>query len=69
MRDRLSVNIRAMPIDGKANHYLKMYLDQLFSVPQSRVVIEKGHNQARKSVRIMPPDLLPDLLPKWFQSC
>jgi len=54
-----------MPIDGKANHYLKMYLDQLFSVPQSRVVIEKGHNQAQKSVRIMPPDLLP----KWFQSC
>jgi uncharacterized protein YggU (UPF0235/DUF167 family) len=64
-RDRRSLKIRAMPIDGQASHYLKTYLGQLFSVSQSRVVIEKGHNPSQTSVRI----ILLNLLPKWFLSC
>ncbi|MDA9285689.1 DUF167 family protein [Pseudomonadales bacterium] len=63
--DQLKLKIRAMPIDGKANQYLKKYLGKLFSVPQTRVVVEKGQNQTHKSVRLIQPGYLPS----WVQQC
>jgi len=63
--DQLKLKIRAMPIDGKANQYLKKYLGNLFSVPQTRVMVEKGQNKTHKSVRIIQPGYLPP----WVQQC
>jgi len=63
--DQLKLKIRAMPIDGKANQYLKKFLGKLFSVPQTRVLVEKGQNQSHKSVRIIQPGSLPT----WIQRC
>ena len=63
--DQLKLKIRAMTIDGKANQYLKKYLGNLFSVPQTRVMVEKGQNKTHKSVRIIQPGYLPP----WVQQC
>jgi uncharacterized protein (TIGR00251 family) len=60
--EQLKLKIRAMPIDGKANQYLKKYLGKLFAVPQSRVIVEKGLAQSNKAVRIIAPRKLPSFI-------
>ncbi|MCB1646059.1 MAG: YggU family protein [Pseudomonadales bacterium] len=56
----MRARIKAPPVDGKANQYLRKFLARQFGVAQSRVVIEKGETSRNKLVRICNPHRLPD---------
>lgn len=60
--ERLRVRLNAPPVDGRANAALVAFLSEAFSVPKSRIDIERGHGERNKRVRIrgganIPPAL------------
>jgi uncharacterized protein (TIGR00251 family) len=48
----LKIKIKAVPVDGKANEYLKNYLSKVFKIPKSKVEIVKGTHTQHKQVKI-----------------
>jgi uncharacterized protein (TIGR00251 family) len=61
--DALKVRIAAPPVDGRANRALITFLADLFAVPRSRVLIERGTGGRSKRVRVVAPGHLPDGFP------
>ncbi len=49
---QLKVKIRAQPVDGKANEYLREYLASVFQVAKSQVNILKGSTSRFKQVEM-----------------
>lgn len=58
VRVRLTVHAQ----DGKANKRLSQMLGKCFGVPQSAIVIERGHNARTKTIRVRSPRQQPDFL-------
>ncbi|HUG63345.1 MAG TPA: DUF167 family protein [Methylomirabilota bacterium] len=52
----LAVRVRAVPEDGKANAALTMLLAKALGLPKSRVTLETGATQRRKTLRIADAD-------------
>ena len=55
----LKVRIAAPPAEGRANRALVTFLTELFDVPKSRVLIERGIGSRSKRVRVIAPNHLP----------
>ncbi|MBZ9611951.1 DUF167 family protein YggU [Rheinheimera maricola] len=60
--DELKIAITAPPVDGKANAHLQKYLAKSFAVAKSQVIIEKGVLGRHKTVLIIAPKQLPELV-------
>ncbi|GAB2932274.1 DUF167 family protein YggU [Rheinheimera gaetbuli] len=60
--DELKLAITAPPVDGKANTHLQKFLAKSFAVAKSQVVIEKGELGRHKTVLIINPKQLPELI-------
>lgn len=61
LRDgRLNVQLKAAPVDGKANMALCRLLAKAFGVPASRVSVERGETARNKLIRIHKPSRQPD---------
>ena len=60
--DELKIAITAPPVDGKANTHLQKFLAKSFAVAKSQVLIEKGELGRHKTVTILAPRQLPELL-------
>jgi uncharacterized protein len=54
--DGLVIALNSPPEKGKANDELIDVLARALRVPRSAVIIERGHNARRKTVRIATPD-------------
>jgi len=61
-RECLKVRLTAPPVEGKANQHLCRVLAELFRVPKSRVVVDRGATSRVKQVRIIEPRELPEFL-------
>ena len=48
----ISVKIKAVPVDGKANAYLTKFLSKFFGVSNGKVALTKGLNNAYKTIAI-----------------
>ena len=62
--NELKIAITAPPIEGKANAHLQKFLAKSFAVAKSQVVIEKGELGRHKTVVILDPRQLPELVQK-----
>uniref|UniRef100_A0A486XSY6 UPF0235 protein BAL341_2462 n=1 Tax=Rheinheimera sp. BAL341 TaxID=1708203 RepID=A0A486XSY6_9GAMM len=60
--NELKIAITAPPIEGKANAHLQKFLAKSFAVAKSQVVIEKGELGRHKTVVILDPRQLPELV-------
>jgi uncharacterized protein len=60
--ERVKIQIKASPVEGKANKALIAFLSKSFSVAKSKIVIHKGLNQRSKTVFIEGIEQLPDAL-------
>lgn len=60
--DRIKVSLTAPPVEGAANEALRAFLARQFSVPKSRVELERGETGRRKRVRIVSVAVLPPVL-------
>lgn len=60
--DELKIAITTAPVDGKANAHLQKFLAKSFAVAKSQVVIEKGELGRHKTVLIIAPKQLPELV-------
>lgn len=60
--DELKLAITAPPVDGKANSHLQKFLAKSFAVAKSQVVIEKGEQSRHKTIVIIAPKRLPELV-------
>lgn len=58
-RDSLKIRLTAPPVEGRANKALTDFLAELFDVPKSRVILERGERGRCKRVRICAPKRLP----------
>ena len=61
--DRLKVAITTAPTDGKANKHLVKFLAKYFAVPQNKVKIIKGNSCKYKTILILSPKNIKNLLP------
>ena len=52
----LSVKIKALPIDGKANKYLVEYLAKVFGISKAYIQVVKGESNSNKTVQINAAD-------------
>ena len=59
---RLKIQLKATPVDGKANQALTAYLAKLFNCPRSAISLKNGTNQRRKTLLIEGIDELPEVL-------
>ena len=59
---RLKVRIQAPPVDGRANAVLLEFFADCFSVPKSRVGIDRGQNSRQKLLRIQAATAIPSEL-------
>ena len=57
--DHLKIRITAPPVDGRANAHVRKLLAELFDVPKSRVVLERGTKSRIKTFRISAPGTRP----------
>ena len=57
--DQIKIQIKAPPVDGKANQHLIKFLAKQFRTPQKNVLIESGLNTRSKRVRILAVKRLP----------
>ena len=46
----LNLNIKALPVDGKANEYLIKLLSKKFKIVKSDILIIKGHKSKKKVI-------------------
>ena len=60
--DFLKIRITSPPVDGKANQHLQRFLASAFGVPRARVVLVRGANARRKTLRIIRPASIPSPL-------
>lgn len=47
------VNVKSLPIDGKANENVIRILAKHFSVPKKQIQILRGHNNKHKLIEIL----------------
>ncbi|MFV2057401.1 MAG: DUF167 family protein [Thiohalomonadales bacterium] len=59
---KIRIKIKSAAIDGKANKNLIGFLAKQFSVPKSRIIIEKGLATRCKRVRVIAPKQWPPLI-------
>ncbi len=59
MGDCLKIRLTAPPVEGRANDCLIAYLAELFGVPKSQVILERGNSSRQKLLRIRTPKKLP----------
>ena len=59
---RLKIQLKAPPVDGKANKALIEYLSKLFNIAKSKILIHKGFNQRSKTVLVEGVEQLPAAL-------
>jgi uncharacterized protein len=50
--DAIKIKLRALAVDGKANAALRSFLAGELKIPESAIMIERGHKSRDKSVRI-----------------
>ena len=60
--DELKIAITAPPVDGKANAHLQKFLAKSFGVAKSQVLIEKGEMGRHKTIVILAPRQLPEVV-------
>jgi TIGR00251 family protein len=60
----LKIRLAAPPVDGKANIALRRFLADVFSVPLSRVRLERGELARQKIVVVQ----MPVQIPEWFRQ-
>ena len=60
--DALKVQVRAPPVDGKANKQLIQFIAKQFGVAQSAVSITSGELGRQKNLLIESPTKLPESL-------
>jgi uncharacterized protein (TIGR00251 family) len=60
--NELKIAITAPPIEGKANAHLQKFLAKSFAVAKSQVVIAKGELGRHKTVVILDPRQLPEVV-------
>lgn len=58
----LRVRVQVPPQDGKANKRLGKLLGKAFGVPQSAVIVERGHTSRTKTIRVQSPSRLPPFI-------
>lgn len=59
---RLKIQLKAPPVDGKANKALVKYLSGLFNIAKSKILIQKGFNQRSKTILVQEIQELPAVL-------
>lgn len=59
---RLHVQVKAPPVDGKANAALCNFMAAAFGTPKKGALLHKGNNQRFKTIAIEQPRQQPD----WF---
>lgn len=59
---RLKIQLKAAPVDGKANKALVEFLAKLFNIAKSKILIHKGLNQRSKTVLVEGVQQLPAVL-------
>lgn len=60
--ERIKIRIKAPPVDGKANTHLREFLAKAFGVPLKQVVLEAGDAARQKTLRIIQPAHIPEML-------
>jgi uncharacterized protein (TIGR00251 family) len=58
--DCLKIRLAAPAVEGKANAELRRFLADAFGVPLKSVVLVRGENGRRKTLRIASPSVRPD---------
>ena len=58
--DRLKIQLKAPPVDGRANKLLIDFLAELCACPRSEVTIQRGDSSRFKSIRINGMQHIPD---------
>ncbi len=59
---RLKIQLKAPPVDGKANKALIEYLSKAFNIAKSKILIHKGFNQRSKTILVEGIEQLPAVL-------
>ncbi|EIC19889.1 DUF167 family protein [Thiorhodovibrio frisius] len=58
--DAVKVQLRAPPVDGRANASLIAFVAKAFGVPRAQVTLLSGEHSRSKRLRIQAPRALPD---------
>lgn len=48
--DRLKITLRALPVEGEANHALVDFFSEHFQIPRRAIQIVSGHGHRKKSI-------------------
>lgn len=60
--DRLKLQVRSAPVEGKANAELTAFLAKQFGVPRDRIRLIAGATGRNKTIEIEQPTVIPDAL-------
>lgn len=60
--DRLKIQLKAPPVDGKANKMLINFLAKVCARPRSDVTIQRGESSRFKTIRINGMQQIPELV-------
>lgn len=61
---RLHIQVKAPPVDGKANAALCKWLASAFAIPKRRATLRSGSSQHYKTIALEQPGQEPD----WFTA-
>jgi uncharacterized protein (TIGR00251 family) len=61
---RLKIQLKAPPVDGKANRELITYLARMLGLPKKNITISSGLGQRQKTVRVTELNEIPPALQK-----
>jgi len=61
-QNHIKIFITAPAQENKANVHIQKWLAKQFKVPQSQVILEKGHLSRYKVFRIVEPRVIPEPL-------
>lgn len=67
-QDSIKIQIAAPAVENKANDYLRKWIAQAFSVPQSRVILEQGQQSRYKIFRVKEPIAVPEIFKPFLKS-
>lgn len=59
---RLKIQLKAAPVEGKANAMLIRYLAELLTLPRAQITIKQGHKGRQKTIQIKGISEIPAFL-------
>jgi uncharacterized protein (TIGR00251 family) len=59
---RIKIQLKAPPVDGKANQALCRYLAEICAIPVSRISIRQGLSNRKKTIEIKGISEVPDAI-------